>query len=86
MSSVGFSFSMLRKIAAVEAFSACIALGVSSSSTSRVRDLPEPGSGDSSAMRGVDSNESTVWQCAAHSVTATAALSDGNATNRPMKA
>lgn len=41
-----------------------------SASTSRVRGLPEPFSGERSASRGIDSNASSAWQWAIQSATA----------------
>jgi hypothetical protein len=45
--------------------------GVRSSTISSARDLPDPGSGERNAIRGVVSKQSMRWACASHRVTAT---------------
>ncbi len=55
------TFSMVRKMAGVEALRTCMAPGTIGSMTSSTLVLPEPGSGDSRAMRGELSKASMPW-------------------------
>ncbi len=75
-----------RNSADGEASTAAIALGTRVSITSRARLLPDPGSGDRNAIRGVESKQSSRCAWASHNTTATYAASRGKMLKRRWKA